>query len=69
MNPEISLFGVFAPSLLVCALIAAILVAALALILRALGLYRFIWHRSLFNAAAFICLLGATLQFLEGAFQ
>lgn len=66
MNPEISLFGVFVPSLLVCALLAALLVTALALILRALGVYRFIWRRSLFNAAAFICLLGVTLHFLQG---
>ncbi len=65
MNPETSLFGVYVPSLLLCAALAALAATALALTLRAFGLHRFIWRRSLFNAAAFVCLLGATLQFFS----
>lgn len=65
MNAEISLMGVYVPSLLFCALLAAMAATALALTLRALGLHRFIWHRSLFNASAFVCLLGAAMQFLS----
>lgn len=65
MNAEISLFGVYVPSLLLCAALAAMAATLLALTLRALGLYRFIWRGNLFNAAALVCLLGVTLQFLS----
>ncbi len=68
MNPEISLFGVYVPSLLFCAALAAVAATALAATLRVLGLHRFIWHRSLFNAAAFVCLLGAAMQLFSGRF-
>jgi protein AaeX len=65
MNAEINLLGVYVPSLILCAPIAAMAVAALGRALRSLGLDRIIWHRSLFNAAAFICLLGVVTQLLS----
>ncbi len=65
MNAEISLFGVYVPSLLLCAPFAALAVTALGLMLRTFGLDRVIWHRSLFNAAAFVCLLGVAMQLLS----
>jgi hypothetical protein len=66
LNPEISLFGLYAPALLVCAPIAYALAAMVRLTLTALGLYRFVWHRNLFNACMFICLLFAALRFFSG---
>jgi hypothetical protein len=65
MNAEISFFGVYLPSLLVCAPIAYALLSLIKLMIGALGLQRFIWHRSLFNAAIFICLLGVTLSIIS----
>ncbi len=64
MNAEISLFGVYVPSLFFYAALAAMVVTAIALTLRALGLDRIVWHHSLFNAAAFVCLLGVAMQLL-----
>lgn len=60
MNAEISLFGVFTPSLLLCAVFAYLMAAGIKQALGAIGFYRFVWHRSLFNFAMFICLLGVT---------
>jgi Protein of unknown function (DUF1656) len=59
MNAEISLFGVFAPSLLLCAIVAYLISAAISRMLGAVGFYRLVWHRPLFNFAMFVCLLGA----------
>ncbi len=65
MNAEVSFFGLYAPGLLVCAPLAYILASLLRLGLSALGVYRFLWHRGLFNAAAFVCLLGVLLHVLS----
>jgi hypothetical protein len=65
MNPEISAFGLFLPSLLVWAPIAYALTIVLRATLRALGLYRHLWHRALFNVAAFVCFLGAIVLIIS----
>ncbi len=65
MNAEISFFGVYLPSRLVCAPIAYALLSLIKLMVGAVGLQRFIWHRNLFNAAVFVCLLGITLSILS----
>ncbi|KAF2992496.1 DUF1656 domain-containing protein [Methylocystis sp. MJC1] len=65
MNAEVSFFGLYAPGLLVCAPLAYILASLLRLALTALGIYRFLWHRGLFNVAIFVCLLGVLLHFLS----
>ncbi len=62
MNPETSIFGVFAPSLLFCAFVAYLLTGLLKRILGRLGFYRLVWRPALFNAAAFLCLLGGSLD-------
>jgi hypothetical protein len=68
LYPEISFFGLYAPALLICAPIAYALAAGLRMTLGALGLYRFVWSRGLFNAAVFVCLLAVTLHvFSEGS--
>jgi hypothetical protein len=61
MNAEISIFGVFVPSLLLCAPLAYLLTALMKQMLGALQFYRFVWHQSLFNFAMFVCLLGGSL--------
>ncbi len=61
MNEEISLFGIFVPSILAYAVMAYVVMVALARVLRATGAYRFVWHQSLFNLAMFVCLLGASV--------
>lgn len=65
MNAEVSFFGLYAPGLLVCAPLAYMLASLLRLALSALGIYRFLWHRGLFNVAVFVCLLGVLLHFLS----
>ncbi|MBY0558459.1 DUF1656 domain-containing protein [Hyphomicrobium sp.] len=64
MNPEISIFGVFVPSILVCAIVAYLGMAVLSRCLRYAGVYRFVWHQSLFNLAVFVCLLGLSVLLL-----
>lgn len=67
MNPEVNLFGLYAPALLLCAPLAWLLTRGLRLALGALGLDRFVWHPGLFHVAAFVCLLGLTLHSLTEA--
>ncbi len=65
MNEEISLFGVFVPSILACSILAYVAMVAVARVLGAAGVYHFIWHRSLFNLSIFVCLLGASVLILS----
>jgi len=65
MNPETSIFGIFAPSLLLCAPIAYLLTGFLKQTLGLLGLYRFVWRPALFNVSAFLCLLGGILHLVS----
>jgi hypothetical protein len=58
MRYEIDLFGVMMPALLLWLIVAYALTALLRLSLKRTGLYRHLWHRALFDAAAFVCLLG-----------
>ena len=69
MNPEVSVFGVFLPSILVCALIAYLTTSLIARGLKAAGFYRFVWHPSLFNLSLFVCLLGGLVFVLWGTPQ
>jgi hypothetical protein len=69
MIGEISLYGVYVPSLLIWGLVALALHFALRRILAALGFYRLVWHRALFDLALFTILLagivGVTTVILE----
>jgi hypothetical protein len=58
MSGEINLFGVFVPALLVYAVAAFGLKEMVCRGLLALGAYRFVWHRPLFDSALFVLLLG-----------
>ncbi len=61
MNPELDIFGVFVPSILVYAMIAYFAVAVISRGLRYLGFYRCVWHPPLFNLGIYVCLLGASV--------
>ncbi len=67
MNEEISIFGVFVPSILACSILAYVIMVVLARGLRAVGAYEFVWHRSLFNLSIFVCLLGTIVLLFSKA--
>jgi hypothetical protein len=56
---EFDIYGVFVPALLVFAVVAFLLVFALRIVLDAIGFYRFVWHRPLFDLALGVIMLGA----------
>ncbi|SPC16289.1 DUF1656 domain-containing protein [Cupriavidus taiwanensis] len=59
MLSEIDLYGVFVPGVLVMAVLAFAVATAVRIVLAALGCYRHIWHRSLFNLSLYVIVLGA----------
>jgi hypothetical protein len=59
VRPEIDLYGVFVPTLGAIAVVAFVLNAILRRVLAYAGFYRLVWHRPLFDAAMYFCLLGA----------
>lgn len=61
MTAELSVFGVFVPTILVAAVVAYAVTALAARGLRLVGFYRFVWHPALFNVALFVCVVGAVL--------
>jgi hypothetical protein len=56
---EFDIYGVFVPALLVFAIVAFFLVLVLRRVLDAVGFYRFVWHRPLFDFALAIIMFGA----------
>ncbi|WP_434628893.1 DUF1656 domain-containing protein [Chromobacterium sp. CV08] len=61
MIGEIDFYGVYIPSLLLLMLIAFAVFGALRHALVRLGLYRVVWHRSLFNFALYVIVLGCMI--------
>lgn len=61
MRYEIDVFGVLIPTLLVWLLVTSALCAMLRTVLQRADLYRFVWHRALFDLAVFVCLLGGVV--------
>jgi Protein of unknown function (DUF1656) len=55
---EISIDGVFVPTLLVLGIVAMVLTIALARLFNAFGLYRFVAYRALVDRCLFVLLLG-----------
>jgi hypothetical protein len=58
MRMDLSLSGVFTPALLLAAVIAYALNGLLRRALGHAGVYRYVWHRPLFNLALYVILLG-----------
>lgn len=59
MPHEISFRGVLVPGLLAVFIGCLLLMVLLDLLVGRLGLYRHVWHPSLFRLALFVCLFGA----------
>ena len=56
---EFDLYGVFVPATLVWMLAAFAVTTGVRALLDRIGLYRMVWHRSLFNFSLYILVLGA----------
>jgi protein AaeX len=55
---EFDIYGVYFPAFAVFAAIALVLHLAIKRLLAACGVYRFVWHRALFDLAMYVILLG-----------
>jgi hypothetical protein len=64
MTGEVSLYGIYIPSLLLMALLALMLSRGLSWLLARAGFYRLVWHPALFDLAMFIVVLGVLCRFL-----
>lgn len=66
MRYEIDLFGVLMPSLLLWLVITYAIGVLLRPLLERAGLYRYVWHRALFDLALYVCLLGGVVYVSSG---
>ena len=57
MIGEFDIYGVYFPAFAIFAAIAFVLQLAIRRLLEASGLYRFFWHRALFDVAIYVILL------------
>ena len=57
MIGELDIYGVYFPAFAIFAAIAFVLQLAIGRLLEASGLYRFFWHRALFDVAIYVILL------------
>jgi Protein of unknown function (DUF1656) len=55
---EIDIFGVFVPAVLVLMLLAYLVNLGIRAVLAHIGFYRFVWHRSVFDLAIYVLVLG-----------
>ena len=69
MNPgmEFAVFGVLVSGGLLCAVIAAIIQFPLRFFLERVGVYRFVWHRNLFDLSLFLILWWLTVFVLSSS--
>ncbi|MET0905081.1 MAG: DUF1656 domain-containing protein [Tardiphaga sp.] len=66
MKYQIDLFGVLLPSLMLWLVITYAIGAVLRPMLERAGVYRFVWHRALFDLALYVCLLGGVVCLSSG---
>lgn len=66
MKYQIDLFGVLLPSLMLWLVITYAIGALLRQLLERAGVYRFVWHRALFDLALYVCLLGGVVYLSSG---
>jgi hypothetical protein len=66
MKYQIDLFGVLLPSLMLWLVITYAIGALLRPLLERAGVYRFVWHRALFDLALYVCLLGSVVYVSSG---
>jgi hypothetical protein len=60
---SVEFLGFYLPPLALCAVGAVVLFVILRSLLARFGLYRFVWHRPLFNLALYVLLLGGVVFF------
>lgn len=60
---SVEFLGFYLPPLVLCAIGAVVLFGILRWQLARSGLYRFVWHRPLFNLALYVLLLGGVVFF------
>jgi len=65
MTGEIDIYGVLFPPLLIWLGIALLLAAGLRLLMGRFHLYRFVWHRPLFDLAVLVILTGCVATLLN----
>jgi hypothetical protein len=58
MTGEFDIYGVYFPAFVVFAAIAFLLQLVIKRLLDAVGFYRLVWHRALFDLAIYVILLG-----------
>jgi hypothetical protein len=58
MIGEIDIYGVFLPAVLILMLVSYLLCLILTRVFARVGLYRFVWHRSIFDLAIYVIVLG-----------
>ncbi|KDP86961.1 membrane protein [Cupriavidus sp. SK-3] len=61
MSGEIDVYGVFVPTLLALMLVTFAIATCMRALLARLGFYRLVWHRSLFNLAIYLIVLGGVV--------
>ena len=61
MTGELDIYGVFVPSLAAWMVIAFIANVVVRRLLSAIGFYRLVWHRPLFDLALYVVLLGVVV--------
>lgn len=62
MIEELNIYGIFVPSLLVWMVVASFLSFAIQRALVRFDLYKYIWHRPLFDLAMYVIALGAVVN-------
>jgi hypothetical protein len=68
MTGEVSLYGLYVPTLLLLALAALVVSRLVGGLLARLGLYRFVWHPALFDLSLFVIVLGSLSFFASNWF-
>ncbi|MGO4808148.1 DUF1656 domain-containing protein [Cupriavidus sp. 2MCAB6] len=61
MSGEIDVYGVFVPTLLALMLVTFAITTCMRALLARFGFYRLVWHRSLFNLAIYLIVLGGVV--------
>ncbi|WP_430869496.1 DUF1656 domain-containing protein [Cupriavidus basilensis] len=61
LTAEIDVYGVFVPSLLALMFLTFVITAGMRAVLARVGFYRLVWHRSLFNLALYLLVLGGVV--------
>lgn len=66
MIGEFEFYGIYFPAIFLPALLAFLVASGLWRLLDALGAYRYVWHRSLFNLALYVVVLGGMVTLTRG---